>query len=134
MTQSGGDFVHNEKAARDFSFVLFLLSSSFPIGDRCMADAFMKETAERPETLKTNFETDVSDSQVVCDEKFLSPLDAPLDQVLMCGLVECLPEESEEMIARETGLFGNLLEIQRVVVAVVDKLTCSPQPFERFQI
>jgi hypothetical protein len=99
-----------------------------------MADAFMKETAERPETLKTNLETDVSDSQVVGDEEFLGPLDAPLNQVLMWGLVECLPEKAEEMIARETGLFGNLLETQRMVVTVVDKLTCSPQPFKRFQI
>ena len=99
-----------------------------------MADAFMKETAERPETLKTNLETDVSDSQVVRYEEFLSPLDAPLDQVLMWGLIECLPEESEEMIARKTGLFGNLLETQRMVVTVVDKLACSPQPFKRFQI
>src|SRR5258705_12645060 len=118
---SGGDFVHHEKAARDFSLGLFLLASSFPIGNRCMADAFMKETAERPETLKTNLETDVSDSQVVRDEKFLSPLDAPLDQILMWGLVEGLPEESEEMIASETGRFGNLFETQRMVVTEVDK-------------
>jgi hypothetical protein len=38
------------------------------------------------------------------------------------------------MITRKAGLFGNLVETQRMVVAVIDKITCTTKPLKRFEI
>jgi len=87
--------VHDEEAARDLSLGL----RSFPVSYRGMPDAFVKESAEGTEALKSDFETHVSHAKLVAAEQLFGFLDATFDQVLMRGLVECLPEETEKMVA-----------------------------------
>lgn len=87
--------MHDEEAARDLSLSLRPLS----IGHGCMSDVFVKESAERSETLKSDFEADVGHAKFVAAEQLFGFLDATFDQVLMWRLVECLPEETKKMVA-----------------------------------
>ncbi len=116
--------MHDEEAARDLALGLGSLS----VCRRGSTYTTMKESAERTEALKPNFETDVSYAKLVAAEQFLCFLDAAFDQVLMRRFIEGLPEETEEMVARETSLLGNLFETDRMVVAVIDKVTRATQP------
>ena len=93
--------MHDEEAAGDLALGL----GSFAIGRRGVTDAAMKKRDERTEALKANFETDVSYTQIVFTEQFLRFLDATADEVLMRGLIESLPEQTQEMITRKAGLF-----------------------------
>jgi len=122
--------VHDEEAAGNLALGL----CSLAICRRGMTDAAMKESAERTETLKADFETDVRDAQIVFAEQFLRFLDAAVYEVLMRSLVEGLPEQSQEVVTREAGLLGNLIEAQRMVVAVVDKIARTTKPLKRFEI
>ena len=122
--------MHDEEAARDLALRL----CSFAIGRRGMADAAMKECAERTEALKTDFETDVRHAQIVFAEKFLRFLDATMNEVLMRSLVEGLPEQPQKVVTRKAGLLGNLIEAQRMVVTVVDKIPRTTKPLKRFEI
>jgi len=113
--------VHDEEAAGDLALGL----CSLAVCRRRMTDAAMKERAERAETLKADFETDIRYAQIVFAEQFLRFLNATMNEVLMRSLVERLPEQSQEVVTRKAGLFGNLIETQRMVVTVIDKITCS---------
>ena len=93
--------MHDEETARDLAFGL----CSFAIRHRRMTNAAMKERAERTETLKPNFEAHVRYPQIVCTEQFLRFLDAAVNEVLMRSLVEGLPEQSQEVVTGEAGLF-----------------------------
>jgi len=99
-----------------------------------MTDAAMKEGAERAEALEANLETDVSYAQVVFTEKFLRFLNATMDEVLMRSLVESLTKQSQKVVTRKAGLFGNLIETQRMVVTVIDKITRTTKPLKCFEI
>jgi len=44
------------------------------------------------------------------------------------GFVKGLPEKTQEMVAREAGLFGNLVQAERMVVAVIDKIARTTKP------
>jgi len=88
----------------------------------------MKESAERTETLKPDFETDVGHAKFIPAEQFFCFLYATFDQVLVGRLVVCLPEETKKMIARKTGLLRNLFETERMVVAVIDEITRPAKP------
>ena len=122
--------MHDEEAAGNLSLGL----CSLAICRRGMTDAAMKESAERTETLKADFETDVRDAQIVFAEQFLRFLDATMNEVLMRSLIEGLPEQSQEVVTRKAGLFGNLIETQRMVVTVIDKITCTTKPLKCFEI
>ena len=122
--------MHDEEAAGDLALGL----CSFAKCRWGVTDATMKERAERPEALKADFETNVSDAQVVFTEQFLRFLDATMNEVLMRSLVEGLPEQSQKVVTRKAGLFGNLIETQRMVVAVVDKITRTTKPLKCFEI
>ena len=99
-----------------------------------MTDAAMKEGAERAEALEANFETDIRYAQVVFTEKLLRFLNATMDEVLMRSLVESLTKQSQKVVTRKAGLFGNLIETQRMVVTVIDKITCTTKPLKCFEI
>ncbi len=122
--------MHDEEAAGNLSLGL----GSFSVRHRRMPDAFVKERAERSEALESDFEADVSHAEFVATEQFFRFLDAALDQVLVRSLVECLPEETQKMVTREAGFFGNLFETERMVVAVIDEVTRSTKPLERLDI
>lgn len=122
--------MHDEEAAGDLALGL----CSFAICRRGVTDAAMKECTERPETLKADFETNVSDAQVVFTEQFLCFLDPTMNEILMRSLVEGLPEQSQKVVTRKAGLFGNLIETQRMVVTVIDKITCPTKPLKCFEI
>ena len=99
-----------------------------------MAHLASKECAERTQTLKSNFETNIRYAQLVAAEQLFRLLNATLDQILVRSFVECLPEETQEVITRETSLFGNLVQAQRMVVAVIDKITRPTKPLKRLDI
>ena len=52
----------------------------------------------------------------------------------MRSLVKGLAEKPKKVITRKTRLFGNLIEIQRMVVAVIDKVTRTAKPLKRFKV
>src|SRR5689334_24720428 len=99
-----------------------------------MADVFMKQTTERSETLKTNFKTHVRNAQLVAALQLFRLLDAAFDQVLVRRLVEGLAKESQEVITREAGFFGNLFETERMVVTVVDEVACPTETLQRLEV
>src|SRR5829696_3361158 len=127
---TGFQLVHHEEATGNLSFGL----RSFTVSHGCMPNAFVEECAERSEALKSDFETDVSHAQFVAAEQLFRFLDAAFDQVLVWGYIECLAEETKKMVTRKAGLLGNLFEIERMVVAVIDKVTRAIKPLERFDI
>ena len=53
---------------------------------------------------------------------------------LVRGLIERLAKQTQEMITRETSLLRDLVQAQRMVVAMIDKITRTTQPLERFEI
>ena len=99
-----------------------------------MADAAMKERAERTEALKSDFKTHIRHAQIVFTEQLLRFLNATMDEVLMRSLIESLPKQAQEVITRKAGLFGNLIETQRMVVTVIDEITCTTKPLKCFKI
>jgi len=123
-------FLHHEEAAGDLPPGL----RSFAVGYRRVTNLTTKERAERTQTLKPNFKTNIRHAQLIATEQLLRFLDATLDQILVRSLIERLPEETQEMITRETGLFGNLVQTQRMVVTVIDKITRTTKPLERLDI
>ena len=122
------ELVHDEEAARDLSLGL----CSFAVCRRSVTDAAMEERAERTETLKSDFKTDIRHAQIVFTEQLLRFLDATMNEVLMRSLIESLPEQAQEVITRKAGLFGNLIETQRMVVTVIDEITCTTKPLKCF--
>ena len=99
-----------------------------------LTDVSMKQRAEGAETLKSDFEAHVRHAQFVAAEQFFRFLDATLDQVLMRCLVECFPEQPEEVITRKAGFLRNLIEAERMIVAVVDKTARAIKPLKRFEV
>ena len=130
----GFEVAHDEKAAWNLPFCLFALFDLFAVGDGCVADVLVKETAERSEALKPDFETDVRDAQFISSEQFFRFLDAAFDQILVRSFVECLAKQTQKVITGKAGFLGNLIETQRVIVAVVDELTRPPETLQRLEV
>ena len=87
--------MHDEEAAGDLALGL----APFSVGYRWMPDVFVKESAERSEALKADFETDIRYPEFVATQQFLCFLDPAFDQVLVRSLIKCLTEETEKMVA-----------------------------------
>src|ERR1043165_2085276 len=127
------ELVHDEKAARHLPLRLLSLPYFLAVGYGCVADVFVKQTAEGSQTLKAHFETDVSDAQFVVDQQLLRLLDAAFDQILVRRLVEGLAKEPQEVITREASLFGDLFETERMVITMVDEVACPAETPERLE-
>ena len=95
-----------------------------------MANILVKKAAEGSETLKTHFEANIRHPNVVRSKQLLRFFDSALNQVLMRCLVERLAKESEKVITRETRFTRNLVETQRMVVTMIDKLARSGQALQ----
>ncbi len=103
---------------------------------------FVEQTAERSKTFEANLEADIGNRQSACGEQLLGFFDAPLSQVLMRSLVKNPAEKPQEVISGEAGLAGNLLKIEREVVALIDESPCADEPligldrkhFPRFEL
>src|SRR6187200_201948 len=93
----------------------------------------MEESAERSQALKSHLETNVRHAQFVRAQELLGFLDSSFDQILMRRFVKCLPKQTEEVITGKTGVTGNLLEIERQVVALIDKLLRSIEALKNFR-
>jgi len=52
----------------------------------------------------------------------------------MRSLIENLAKESEKVITRKARLLGNLIETERVVITVVDKLTRPTETLQSFEV
>src|SRR5712675_931706 len=105
--RAGFEAVHNQETSGNLSLRGLRLPALFAIDVRRVADALVKETAERSQTLKADFETDVRDAQVISSQKLFRFFDAPLDQILVRSFVESLAEQPQEMITRETRVTGH---------------------------
>jgi len=122
--------VHDEEAAWDLALGL----GSLAVCRRSVTNATMKKRAERSEALEANLETDVCYTKIVFTEQLLRFFDATMNEVLMRSLIESLPEQSQEVVTRKAGLFGNLIETQRMVITVIDEITCTTKPLKCFEI
>ena len=91
---AGFEFVHHEETAGHQSLCLFSLLHFFAVDYGCVANVFVKERAERSETLKSDFEADVSYAKLIAAEEFLGFLDTAFDQILVRRLVESLSKET----------------------------------------
>jgi len=122
------DSVHHQEASRDFLLAFATLENNRAIGDRRAPDVFVKQAAERSETLEPDFEADIGHRQSARREQLFRFLNPSLSQILMRSLIECPPEESQKVKAGKTGFTGYLIEIQRLVIALVDELASADQP------
>src|SRR5262245_26597128 len=84
-----------------------------------LADRSMKQRAERAEALEADRETDFGHAQLAGGQQRLGLLDPPVYQILMRRLIERLLEQTDEVVAREAGLAGDALQVERLVVAGV---------------
>ena len=132
---SGGfEFVHYEETARDLAFRLFSLADLFAVDYGCVAHILVEETAERSKTLKADFKTNIRHAQLFAAQQLFRLLNPPFDQILMRRFVKGLPEESQKVITREAGLFGDLVQTKRMVVTMVDEITRSPETLQRLEV
>ncbi len=122
--------VHDEEATGNLSLCLGALT----VGHRRMTNTATKQRAEGSQTLESNFEADVGHAQLVAAKQLFRFCDTSLDEVLMRCLVVGLPEKSKEVIARKARFLRHLVQAQRMVVAVVDKLTRTTKPLKRFEV
>jgi hypothetical protein len=99
-----------------------------------MSDVSAKQTAERTQAFKSHLETNVGHGQFVRSQQFFGPFDPFPRQVLMGRLIESLSEQSEEMVAGETGFAGNLIEAERMAVVVVYKRPRAAEPLVDFLV
>ncbi|HJS23189.1 MAG TPA: hypothetical protein VJ751_02380 [Pyrinomonadaceae bacterium] len=99
-----------------------------------MADRFVKQSAERSETLEADFETDIGYAQLVIAQQLFRFLDPTLDEVLVRSFIERLAKQTKKVIAGEASLLRNLIQAQRMVVAVIDKVTRTTKPLKCFNI
>lgn len=95
---------------------------------------FVKQATERTETLEAHLKANVGYGQRARREQLLGLLNAAVREVLMRGLVECRAKEPQEMKARQAGRSGNLLEIQRRLIRVIDELARSHKPPIRIRL
>ena len=123
--QRGGriQLVHNQKASGNLSLGSLRLPALFAVCVRRVAHAFVKETAERSQALKADFEANIRNPQVGGTQKLFGFFNASFDQVLVRSLVKSLAEQAQKMVAGETCLTRNLIQIQRVIVTVIDEIT-----------
>ena len=124
----GFEFIHHQKTTGHLPFRAFSRFCLFPKRNGGVAHAFLEQRAKRTETLKTDFEAHVSDAQFVALQELFGLLDATFYEVLVRSLVECLAEQAQKVIARETGFLGDLIQVERMVVAMIDKLARASEP------
>jgi len=125
--------VHHEETSGHLALRRLCLPAVLAKRDRRMAHRLVKQGAERSQALEAHFEANVRDAQLVRAQEFFGSFDAPLDQVLVRSLIKCLPEQTQKMKARKTGVTGNLFQIEREVVTKIDKLSRAVEPFEYFR-
>jgi hypothetical protein len=130
FADGGFESVHNEKTPRHLALRRLDLAGLFAERHGRVANRLVKQAAERSEALKSYFKANVGHPQFVSTQQFFGALNAPFDQVLVRGLVECLSKQPQKVITREAGVAGNLVEIERQVVAEIDKLAGAIQPLE----
>ena len=122
--------MHDEEAAGYLALGL----SSLSVSHWGITNVAMKECAEGTQTLEPDFKAHVSHAQFVVAEQFFRLLDATVDEVLMRGLVESLAKKPQKVITRKAGLLRNLIEAERVIVAMVDKTARTIEPLKRFEV
>ena len=99
---SGGfEFVHQEEAAGYLAFGLFSLPDFFAVGDWRVADVFVKQAAERSETLKSHFKTNVRHPQLISPEQLFRLLNPAFDQILVRSFVERLSKQPQEVVTQK---------------------------------
>lgn len=86
-----------------------------------MANVLVKQATERSQTLEAYLKAYIRYPDVFRTKEFLRFFNAPLDQVLVWSLIERLSKEPKKMISRKACFAGDLIEVQRMVIAVVNK-------------
>jgi hypothetical protein len=95
---------------------------------RGVTHAPAEKRTKRSETLKAYFKADVGDAGSGRSQKLFGPFDAALNQILMWRGFELVAKQPEKVIARQASLFGNLSQIQRLVVRFVDEPARARKP------
>jgi hypothetical protein len=126
--------VHQKKTGGNLALVFTTLENYRAVGHGRVADVFVKQTAERTQTLETDFEANVSYRKPARRQQLFRLLYAPLSQILMGSLIKGSPEEPQEVIAGQTCFAGDLLQIERLVVTLVDELASAHQPSIRIGV
>src|SRR6266478_8882175 len=108
---------HEHKATGHLAQRL-LLALAVTIGR--VAHAAAKQRAEGSETLKTYLETHLRHAEPLGTKELFGLLNSSLDQVLVWRGGEGVAKQTQEMIARQTGLLRNFRQVQRQVIAFVD--------------
>jgi hypothetical protein len=122
--------VHDEETSGHPTLCTLTLADFFAIGYRSMADVLVKKAAEGSEALKTYFEANIRYANIIRAKQLLCFFDATLNEVLMRCLVKRLSKKPEKVITRETCFTRDLVEAQRMVVTMIDKLTRSGKPLQ----
>jgi len=110
--------VHTKKAGWDFALRLSLL---FSIVCGRIADALAKQCAERAEALKTYFEADIGNRQAPVSEQLLRLFNSAVNQILMWSGLKLFAKQTKKMIAGQAGFSRNLIQIDRLLIALVDE-------------
>jgi len=83
--------MHHEKTEGDeFLRRLSMDEDTCAVSDGRMAHIFMKEAAERAQTLKADLETNIRHGQVAGREQLFGPFNPPAGQVLVRRLLKSL--------------------------------------------
>ena len=98
-----------------------------PVVNGRVADAFVKQRAERTNALKSDLKANVSHGQAANAQQFFGLIDTALDQVLAGRRIERIAKQPQEMISGKTGLPGNLVEVKRLIVTLIDEPARAPQ-------
>src|SRR5262245_20985613 len=87
----------------------------------------MKQRAERAEALEADRKADLRHTQLAGSQQRLGLFDPPVHQILVRRLVERLLKQADKVVAREAGLAGDALQVERLIVAVVDESAGAAQ-------
>ncbi|MCG3121432.1 MAG: hypothetical protein ALAOOOJD_04524 [bacterium] len=99
-----------------------------------MAGIFAKQRAERPQTFKSDFETNFRHGKLAGNQQLLGLLKAFFRQIFMRGFMERLFEEPQKVIWREKRPARNLLEINRQMKTRVNEFPRVAQALVNFSI
>ena len=84
--------------------------------------------------METHLETNIGNADAAQPEKFLGLLNSALNQVLARRGVKGIAERTQEMITGQASLFGDLCQVERLIVTFVHVTAGAPKAFAEVRI
>src|ERR1051326_1093121 len=97
-----------------------------------ITNTLTKQRTERTEALETHFEANIGDGQTAVSEQLLGLFNAPVNQILVRRGRKLFAKPAEKMVAGQTGLLGNLIQVERLLITLVDEPARATEPFVNF--